>query len=166
MSSRGTVDRVDWQILQELQEDARVTYTELGRRVGLTAPAVADRVRRLEEAGVITGYRAQVNLEKVGLPILAIVRMTSREGNCLRMAKLTQDLPEVLECHRVTGEVDYIAKLAFSSVSHLETFTDRLVPYGKSVTALALSSPVTHRVIRPENLGAAEAAEESPFRRG
>ena len=111
------IDGLDWQILRALQENARVSFSELGRRVGLSSPAVAERVRRLEDAGVITGYGVQLNLEKVGFPILAFIRISAIGTNCAEIGSFAKTLPEVLECHRVTGTDSAIMKVAVSSVA-------------------------------------------------
>lgn len=162
MESDRTLDEVNWQILRELQEDARLSYSELGRRVGLTAPAVAERVKRLEEVGVIAGYRLDLNLEKVGYPLLVFVRIATAEKMCSQFGAIAKQFPEVLECHRVTGGDSYIVKLAVSSVRHLELLLDRLLPYGETVTSVVLSSTVTKRIVSPpEPEGAREPAVNS-----
>jgi Lrp/AsnC family leucine-responsive transcriptional regulator len=143
-----TLDETGWAILRELQENARISFSELGRRVSLTPPAVADRVRRMEEAGLIRGYRAQVAMERVGYPISAFVRMRARgEQGCAVLGEFVKEVPEVVEAHRVTGEDSYIVKVVVRSVEHLQELIDRLMPYGETVTALVLSSPVIHRVL-------------------
>ena len=141
------MDATGWQILQALQEDARISFSELGRRVGLSAPAVAERVRRLEEAGVISGYHAQVNMEKIGLPLSAFIRVSSTNERYVQISALARNLPEVLECHRITGEDCLIMKVAVSSVAHLEELINRLGPYGRTTTSVILSSPVTRRAL-------------------
>jgi Lrp/AsnC family leucine-responsive transcriptional regulator len=142
------LDEIDWRILEEMQRNARVTYSELGRRVALTPPAVAERVRRLEEAGVIRGYRVELDHAMVGLPITAFVRMRAAGStNCLELGERIRDVPEVLECHRVTGEDSYIAKVAVRSVEHLQDLIDRLMPHAETITAVTLSSPVTNRAV-------------------
>lgn len=145
------LDDIGWQILVALQEDARLSFSELGRRVGLSAPAVAERVRRLEEAGIIVGYHAELSAGKVGLPLCAFIRMSvfgeAKYGG--GMIHLVQQTPEVLECHRVTGGDSYILKVAVSSVEHLEELIDRLTSYGQPTTSIVLSSPLKHRVIGP-----------------
>jgi Lrp/AsnC family leucine-responsive transcriptional regulator len=143
------LDDVNWKIVGELQQNGRLSYSELGRRVGLTSPAVAERIHRMEEAGIIEGYRAVLNLERVGLPLLALIRIACDEHMCAQFGTIAKDIPEVLECCRVTGGDSYIAKVAVTSVRHLEELLDRLMPYGQTVTSLVLSSPVTHRVIEP-----------------
>ena len=157
MESDRVLDEVNWQILSELQEDARLSYSELGRRVGLTAPAVAERVKRLEEAEVIEGYRLDLNLEKVGYPLLAFIRIATDAKMCLQFGTIARQFPEVLECHRVTGGDSYIVQVAVSSVHHLELLLDRLRPYGETVTSIVLSSTVTKRIVGPPE---PEAARE------
>jgi Lrp/AsnC family transcriptional regulator, leucine-responsive regulatory protein len=143
------LDEVSWQILEALQEDARTSFSELGRRVGMSPPAVAERVRRMEDAGIITGYRAQVNLEKLGFPITAYIRVSAGEY-CARMGAIAANLPEVLEYHRVTGSDSGIMKVVASSVAHLEKVIDRLASYGTSTTSIVLSSPFETRIVRRE----------------
>ena len=158
------LDATGWAILRELQENARISFSELGRRVSLTPPAVADRVRRMEEAGLILGYRAQVAADRVGYPIAAFVRMRARgERGCTILGEFLTDVPEVVEAHRVTGEDSYIIRVVVRSVQHLQDLIDRLMPYGETVTALTLSSPVTHRVLG-EPMDPAEEDEDGAGR--
>ena len=142
-----TIDGIDWQVLHALQEDARVSFSELGRRVGLSPPAVAERVRRLEDAGIITGYHAHVSMEKIGFPITAFIRVSALGSNCAQIGIIAKDIPEVIECHRVTGSDSCIMKVVVSSVSHLEGVIDRLMQYGTPTTSIVLSSSVTRRII-------------------
>jgi Lrp/AsnC family leucine-responsive transcriptional regulator len=141
------MDELDWRILEELQRDGRVSYTELGRRVSLTAPAVAERVRRLEEAGVIRGFHADVDAARVGFPITAFVRWTSSGPDCSHLGEVAKEIPEIVECNRVTGEASYVLKILARSVGHLERLIDGLMPYGSTTTSVVLSSPVVHRPI-------------------
>ena len=141
------LDDIDRKILKELQQDARVSYAELGRRVGLTTPAVIERVRKLEDAGVITGYRAEIDTAKVGLPITAFVRMSITGVDYSHIIEVAEQSNEVLECHRGTGGDSFIIKVAVSSVEHLQQIIDKLTPYGITTTAIVLSSPVKRRVI-------------------
>jgi Lrp/AsnC family transcriptional regulator, leucine-responsive regulatory protein len=148
LDSAVVLDSIAWDILQCLQTDARISWSELGRRVGLSAPAVADRVRRMEDAGVIAGYHARVNLDAVGLPILAFVRLRSAgDTRCDELLQLALSLPEVLECHGITGEDAYIAKVAVRSVAHLEQVRATLMTCGQSTTAVVLSSPLPWRPV-------------------
>jgi Lrp/AsnC family leucine-responsive transcriptional regulator len=141
------MDGIDWKILRELQTDARISYAELGRRVGLTTPAVIERVRKLEDAGIITGYRAEIDAAKVGLPITAFIRMSITGVDYSRIIEVAENATEVLECHRGTGGDSFIMKVAVSSVEHLQNLIDRLTPYGITTTSIVLSSPVKSRVI-------------------
>ncbi len=150
MDSQNVIklDKIDWQILEILQEDARATFAELGRRVRLTRPAVAERVRRLEEAGVIISYSADVDLSKIGLPMTAFIRLaTSSEGRYAQALAAIEAMPEVLECHRVTGGDSYFIKAAVSTVAHLQQVIEELLLYGQPTTSIVLSSPVTRRKV-------------------
>ncbi len=140
-------DGIDKNILRVLQADARTSYAELGRRVGLTTPAVIERVRKLEDAGIITGYRAEIDTSKVGLPITAFVRMSITGVDYSHIIEVAQDSNEVLECHRGTGGDSFIMKVAVASVEHLQEVIDRLTPYGITTTTIVLSSPVRKRII-------------------
>jgi Lrp/AsnC family leucine-responsive transcriptional regulator len=142
------IDEIDRKVLNELQLDARLSYAELGRRVGLTTPAVIERVRKLEDAGVITGYRAEIDPAKVGLPITAFVRMSITGVDYSHIVEVAEQSDEVLECHRGTGNDSFIMKVAVSSVEHLQQIIDKLTPYGITTTAIVLSSPVKRRVIK------------------
>ncbi|MBD2459575.1 Lrp/AsnC family transcriptional regulator [Oscillatoria sp. FACHB-1407] len=146
LESESLLDPVGWEILRALQENARISYSELGRQIGLSSPAIADRVRRLEEAGIITGYRAELNLEKLGLPIMAFMRVVSPPGQFTNIGSSFTQVPEVLECHRVTGSDDYILKVAVSSVTHLESLIDQF-PHSQVITLIVLSSPVKRRTV-------------------
>lgn len=150
MDLEGRLDNVDWQILTELQQNARMSYSELGRRVGLTPPAVAERVRRMEETGIIEGYRVQLNLEKVGRPLRALVRIAMYDNSSYPVFQsMVRQMSEVLECIRITGEDCYAMQVAFGSSEQMEGFISRLAQFGKTTTSLVLSAPVTHRVIDP-----------------
>ena len=142
-----TIDDIDRKVLTELQVDARISYAELGRRVGLTTPAVIERVRKLEDGGVITGYRAEIDTSKVGLPITAFVRMSISGVDYSHIIEVAEQSNEVLECHRGTGGDSFIMKVAVASVEHLQQIIDKLTPYGITTTAIVLSSPVKRRVI-------------------
>ncbi|MFN3419019.1 MAG: Lrp/AsnC family transcriptional regulator [Pyrinomonadaceae bacterium] len=141
------LDEIDKNILANLQKDARLSYAELGRRVGLTTPAVIERVRKLEDAGVITAYRAEIDLARIGYPITAFIRMSITGIDYSHIIEVARDSPEVLECHRGTGGDSFIMKVAVRSVEHLQEVIDRLTPYGITTTTIVLSSPVSLRNI-------------------
>jgi Lrp/AsnC family leucine-responsive transcriptional regulator len=147
LDNEKLLDSIGWKLLKELQEDARLSYAELGRRVGLTTPAVVERMRRLEETGVITGYRAEIDTKKVGLPITAFIRMSVSGNVTERITSLVRELPEIMECHKGTGGDSFIMKVAVSSVEHLESLIDKLTSFGTTSTSIVLSSPVEKRVI-------------------
>ena len=142
------IDDIDRKILNEIQLDARISYAELGRRVGLTTPAVIERVRKLEDSGIVTGYRAEIDTAKVGLPITAFIRMSISGVDYSHIIEVAEESSEVLECHRGTGGDSFIMKVAVSSVEHLQEVIDRLTPYGITTTTIVLSSPVKRRVIQ------------------
>ncbi len=141
------IDEIDKKILSRLQQYARTSYAELGRQIGLTTPAVIERVRKLEDAGVITGYCVDIDTAKVGLPITAFVRMSITGVDYSHIIEVAQESNEVLECHRGTGGDSFIMKVAVASVEHLQEVIDRLVPYGITTTTIVLSSPVKRRII-------------------
>jgi len=141
------MDEIDWKILKELQTNARISFAELGRRINLTTPAVIERIRKLEDAKIITGYRAEIDTAKVGLPITAFVRMSISGVDYSRIIEVAEKSKEVLECHRGTGGDSFIMKVAVADVEHLQNLIDRLTPYGITTTAIVLSSPVKKRVI-------------------
>jgi len=141
------IDEIDRKLLSELQSDARVSYAELGRRVGLTTPAVIERVRKLEDAHIITGYRAEIDPAKVGMPITAFLRMSITGVDYSHIIEVAEQSKEILECHRGTGGDSFIMRVVVSSVEHLQEVIDRLTPYGITTTTIVLSSPVKTRLI-------------------
>ena len=140
-------DEIDNKILTILQHNARTSFAELGRQVGLTTPAVIERVRKLEDAAIITGYRAEIDTAKVGLPITAFIRMSISGVDYGHIIEVAKTSAEVLECHRGTGGDSFIMKVAVRSVEHLQEMIDRLTPYGITTTTIVLSSPVQRRTI-------------------
>jgi Lrp/AsnC family leucine-responsive transcriptional regulator len=132
------VDRVDWRILAELQDDGRLSFNELSRRVNLSAPAVADRVRRLQETGVITGYHAQVDPLRAGRPVRAIVRMHCYGPTCILRDPAVPGWPEVRTMHRVTGDDCSVLLVVVEDIPSFETLLDRLSIYGQSTSSMVL----------------------------
>jgi Lrp/AsnC family leucine-responsive transcriptional regulator len=141
------LDQIGWKLLQELQINGRLSYAELGRRVGLTTPAVVERVKRMEEAGIIVGYHADIDPMKVGMPITAFIRMSVVGDVFTRITAVVKNSPEVVECHRGTGADSFIMKVHVRSVEHLESLIDRLTPFGTTSTSIVLSSPVEKRAV-------------------
>jgi Lrp/AsnC family leucine-responsive transcriptional regulator len=143
------LDDVDWHILAVLQDEGRIPYAELGRRVALSSPAVIERVRKLEDAGVIRGYHAEVDPALAGSPVMAFIRIKTTPESYPRVVALAGKLPEVLECHRATGHDCFVLKVVVASIAHLETVLDRLMPHGEPTTSVVLSSAVTRKAIPP-----------------
>ncbi|MGH3021319.1 MAG: Lrp/AsnC family transcriptional regulator [Gaiellaceae bacterium] len=139
------LDATNLRILEELQADARLTMAELGRRVSLSPPAVADRVQRLERAGVITGYHAAVDPKAVGYPIAAVVRVRPASRQLHKIPEVARELPEVVECYRITGEDCFFVKLHLRSMEDLEGILDRFVLFGQTTTSIIHSAPVPRR---------------------
>jgi Lrp/AsnC family transcriptional regulator, leucine-responsive regulatory protein len=139
------IDPVNLRVLEELQRDPRLTMSELGRRIGMSSPAVTERVRRLEEAGVIQGYRVELNPTALGLPITAYIRIRPSPGQLSKIAELAQQIPEVVECHRVTGEDCFILKVYIPAIDQLDRLLDCFLLYGSTTTNLIQSSPVPLR---------------------
>ena len=139
MNPETHLDELGRAILVALQRDARLSFNALAREVGYSQPAVSERVRRMEEAGILIGYRAMVARENVGLPITAFLRLACGSEKYRAVATLSHDLPEVLECHHVTGEDCFFIKLAVDSLAGLEQVVERFRAHGKAVITVALS---------------------------
>jgi Lrp/AsnC family transcriptional regulator, leucine-responsive regulatory protein len=139
-----TLDGIDLRIIQELQGDARLRIAELGRRVGLSPPAVAERMRRLDECGVLT-FRAEVNPRALGYTIAAIVRVSPLGGHVHAIPDIARQTPEVTECYRITGEDCFFMKLYLRSIEDLEPILDRFTAHGRTTTSIVHSAPVRPR---------------------
>ncbi len=145
------LDDIGWHILRELQENARLPYAELGRRVKLSTPAVVERVRRMEEAGIIEGYRTEVCCARIGFPIKAFISVSVVGNTASRVNRVVTEMPEVAECYRTTGSDSFLLKVCVSSVDHLQSVIDRLAPYVATTTSIVLSTSVKHRPHDYEN---------------
>ncbi len=144
-SNHELLDAVNIRLLKFLQQEPRLTMTELGRRVAMSAPAVTERVRRMEEAGIILGYRLEINPVPLGLPITVYVRIRPNPGQLPRVAELVAQIPEVVECHRITGEDCFILKAYIPAIDQLDRILDRFLLYGSTTTSIVQSSPVPLR---------------------
>ncbi|MEO1200801.1 MAG: Lrp/AsnC family transcriptional regulator, partial [Pseudomonadota bacterium] len=140
-------DTLDRRILHELLSDARLPRAELARRVGLSPPAVAERVRRLEEAGVITGYRAMIDPAKLGYGLTVLIRVRPSPGMMADMIAAIEATPRIVRCDRVSGEDCFVALAHVRDVREMEAVIDRLVPYGATNSAIVQSSPVPERLL-------------------
>jgi Lrp/AsnC family transcriptional regulator, leucine-responsive regulatory protein len=139
------LDDVNRRLIEALQENARLSLAELGRRVGLSAPAVAERLQRLEQSGVIRGYHADVDPRALGLELSVVLRIRPAARMIGKVAELARATPEVTECHRVTGEDCFVMRVHVRDVLHLEELIDRFVLYGQTTTSIVQSSPVPGR---------------------
>ncbi|HEX8122407.1 MAG TPA: Lrp/AsnC family transcriptional regulator [Solirubrobacteraceae bacterium] len=152
-SNGGLLDATNLRLLAELREDARMSLAELGRRVGLSPPAVTDRLRRLEQEGVITGYRVEVDPRALGFTLGVQLRIRPAPRQLRDVAELARQTPEVVECHRVTGDDCYVMTAYVRDVGHLEELIDQFAAYGQTTTAIMQSSPVPRRGITPSAAG-------------
>ncbi len=147
------MDRVDQRILGELQADARLSFNELSRRVRLSAPAVAERVRRLEATGVITGYHARVDPGRVGRPVKAVVVMDCYGPSCVLRDPEVATWPEIREFYRVTGQGCSVLVVAVPSIQHFEELIDRLARYGRPSSSMVLSDMLPWSPVTPVETG-------------
>jgi Lrp/AsnC family leucine-responsive transcriptional regulator len=139
------LDAVNLRLIGELQADARLSLAELGRRVGLSAPAVTDRLQRLRDAGVIVGYRTEVDPRALGFALSVVLRVRPAPRQLAKVAEVARTSAEVVECHRITGEDCFFMKLHVRDVEHLEEVIDRFLPFGQTTTSIIQSSPVAAR---------------------
>jgi Lrp/AsnC family leucine-responsive transcriptional regulator len=143
------LDDLDWRIIEELQRDGRLSFSALARRVNLSPPAVAERVRRLEETGVIAGYQARIDPVRVGLGLTAFVQMRCAMGRCLLKTSQAEDIPEVTEVHKLSGNWCSMLKVRVSSMQHFEGLLERLGEHGEMNSHVVLSTPFEGRTIQP-----------------
>jgi len=138
-------DRRNVELLTLLRDDPRLNISELARRVGMSAPAVRERVARLEDAGVIRGYRLDIDPVALGYPVSAFVRVRPSPGQLPKIAELARSLPQVVECHRVTGEDCFVLKIFLPSIEELDRVLDQFLVYGQTTTSIIQSTPVQPR---------------------
>ena len=149
-SETQLIDETNRRIIEELQAEARLSMAELGRRVSLSPPAVAERVQRLERTGVISGYHASVDPKAIGYPLAAVVRVRPLSRQLHRIPEVAREIPEVVECYRITGEDCFFVKLHLRAMEDLEPILDRFVPYGQTTTSIIHSAPVGPRPLPVE----------------
>ena len=149
-SPTDLLDDINRRLLAELHDNPRIAMSALARRVNMSAPAVTERVQRLERAGVITGYRLEVDPAALGLPVTAFARIRPTAGQLTKIAELAQSLPHVTECHRITGEDCFLIKVYAPTVEQLETVLDQFLIYGQTVTSIVVSTPVQPRPLPVE----------------
>lgn len=145
-SKNDYLDEIDALILEALFANARISTAELSRQIGLSSPSTAERLKRLEENGVIVGYTIVVNPERMGLPLPVCLRVRPVPGEMDKVTKILNEIPEIVDCDRVTGDDCFIARAHVQSVKHMETLIDRLTPIAMTNTSIIQSSPITRRL--------------------
>jgi Lrp/AsnC family leucine-responsive transcriptional regulator len=145
MDSTALMDVYGRKLLNELQENSRLSLAELGRRIGLSPTATAERLKQMEEVRILRGYTIEIDREALGLEVMAFIRMSCAGQNYYRLLEFVHTLEEVRECHHLTGGDDFLLKVTTTSMADLEALIEALLPYGNPVTSLVLSSPVEHR---------------------
>jgi Lrp/AsnC family transcriptional regulator, leucine-responsive regulatory protein len=139
------LDQIDRKIIGQLVTDGRISVAELARRVSLSPPAASERMRRLVEVGIITGFRAVIDQRALGYPLTAIIRIKPAPGQLKRIPELALEISEIAECHRITGEDCFYMKLHLRSIDELATVLDRFLAYGDTTTSIVNTSPIAHR---------------------
>ena len=145
MDSTALMDSYGRKLLAELQANARLSVAELGRRIGLSPTATTERLRQMEDAGILRAYTVEIDREALGLEVMAFIRMSCNGMQYHRLLEYVQTLEEVRECHHLTGGDDLLLKVTTTNMNDLEALIEALLPYGTPVTSLVLSSPVEHR---------------------
>jgi Lrp/AsnC family leucine-responsive transcriptional regulator len=145
VSERDDLDETNRRLLRELHADPRITMSSLARRVGMSAPAVTERVQRLQRAGVITGFSMVVDPAALGLPVTAFVRVRPAAGELTKIAALAEGLDQVSECHRITGEDCFLVKVHAATIPALEATLDKFLTYGQTVSSIVVTTPVPPR---------------------
>jgi Lrp/AsnC family leucine-responsive transcriptional regulator len=140
-------DAVNCRLLAALHDEPRITMSALARRVGMSAPAVTDRVQRLQDAGVIVGFRMDVDPAAVGLPVTAFARIRPAAGRLDKIAALAASIPQISECHRITGEDCFLVKLHVATIQDLEVVLDQFLVFGQTVTSVVVATPVPPRAL-------------------
>lgn len=147
--SKKERDQTDWQLLLALQENARASYSELGRKVGLSTPAVIDRIRKMEEAGVIRGYRVELDPKKLGYTITAFVHLESQASEYSRVLPFIEESVEIEQSYYITGRESFIFKVNVTSIGHLEAFIQKVAAFGNTATSIIMSSPAADKPLYP-----------------
>lgn len=146
------LDKTSWDLLEALQKNGRASYRDLGSQIGLSTPAVSERIRKLEDAGIIRGYRAVLDLEKLGRAITAFVKVQTTPEKNAPLIEFIQTSPAVLEGHYITGQASFILKIAVESISELEQFINKASHYGATQTSIVMSTHMQHRIITDDHV--------------
>jgi Lrp/AsnC family leucine-responsive transcriptional regulator len=159
------LDQTDWRIIAELQRDGRLSYNHLGRLVNMSSPAVAERVRRLEDSGVIAGYQARIDPARAGLPLTAFIQLRCATGRCLLKTTAADDFPEVIEVHKLSGNHCTMLKVRVASMPHLEELLERVGEHGEMNSHVVLSTQYEGRPVEAPPAGTRTATQSSGWRR-
>ena len=146
------LDRINWGILSALQSNSRATFTDIGKKVGLTAPAVAERVKKMEDLGVLEGYHAKLSFAKLGYQLKAIITLRAFMGKLKPFLNMVSNYEEVINCYRITGNENIVMEVVLRDQLHLEKFIDKLIKYGETRTHIVLSDIVADAPIKPNKL--------------
>jgi Lrp/AsnC family transcriptional regulator, leucine-responsive regulatory protein len=147
----ASLDEIDWQVLSILQVEARISFKELGQRIGLTGTAIAERGRKLEDEGIIDGYSIKLNWEKIGLPLVAFLKLRVQAEHCKRLRETTIALPEIIEAHRVVGNEYYILKVVLPSMKQLESVMENFLQLGAVDVSIVLSTTIANKSIQKQS---------------
>jgi Lrp/AsnC family leucine-responsive transcriptional regulator len=142
------LDATDWAIIGEIQRDARLSFNQIAKRVNLSAPSVAVRIRRLEEAGVIEGYHARISPGAVGLELTAFLQLQCHPGRCLLKTSAAEKFPEIVEIHRLSGSSCTMVKVRTASMAHLSSLLERIGEHADSNSHIVLETPLEHRTLQ------------------
>lgn len=144
------LDETSWDILKLLQQNARMSFAEIGKEVGLTAPAVAERIRKMEESGIIAGYHARIDHDALGLTLMGLVSIQNPKIHAERVIALAQSCPEVLSCYEVTGQNNYVLQVVAKTLRHLRDVLQRFLEYGMTTSSIVLEKHVVYKPISAE----------------
>lgn len=142
------MDRINWAILEELQRNARLSFSEIGRKIGLSSPAVAERVKKMEDAGIIKGYQANVSHQKTGYQLRAIINLRAFTGRLKAFLETVKNFEEIVNCYRITGNENIIMEVVLRDQVHLEKLIDKLITYGETRTHIILSDVIENAPVR------------------
>lgn len=142
------IDSLNWSILECLQQNARVSFSEIGRKIGLTSPAVAERVKKMEDSGIITAYNTKINHRQAGYQLKAIITLRAFTGRLKAFLEIVPSYKEVLNCYRITGNENIIMEVILKDQAHLENLIDKLITYGETRTHIVLSNVVKDVPVR------------------
>ncbi|AVR45687.1 ArsR family transcriptional regulator [Christiangramia fulva] len=142
------IDDLNWSILEYLQENARISFSEIGRKIGLTSPAVAERVKKMEDAGIITAYRTRVSQKEAGYQLKAIITLRAFTGRLKAFLETVRSYKEVVNCYRITGNENIIMEVILKDQAHLEKLIDKLITYGETRTHIVLSNVLEDQPVR------------------